>query len=67
MLRTLLAAAHDRAFVVAGATKADLLADLAQAVDKAINTGATLEMFRQNFRKIIAPARREKRRRLAKK
>lgn len=47
-------AAHDRAFVVAGATKADLLDDLAQAVDKAISTGTTLETFRQNFRKIVA-------------
>jgi hypothetical protein len=47
-------AAHDRAFVVAGATKADLLDDLAQAVDKAIATGTTLETFRQDFRKIVA-------------
>jgi hypothetical protein len=47
-------AAHDRAFVVAGATKADLLDDLAQAVDKAISTGTTLETFRQDFRKIVA-------------
>jgi uncharacterized protein with gpF-like domain len=47
-------AEHDRAFVVAGATKADLLADLAQAVDKAISTGTTLETFRKDFRKIVA-------------
>jgi len=45
---------HDRAFVVAGATKADLLADLRAAVDKAIATGTTLETFRKDFRKIVA-------------
>lgn len=47
-------AQHDRAFVVAGATKADLLADLRAAVDKAIATGTTLETFRKDFRKIVA-------------
>lgn len=47
-------AAHDRAFVVAGVTKADLLADLRQAVDKAISTGTSLETFRKDFRKIVA-------------
>ncbi len=46
--------AHDRAFVVAGATKADLLHDLRQAVEKAIAEGTTLETFRQDFRKIVA-------------
>ncbi|ANQ83695.1 hypothetical protein dqs_0619 [Azoarcus olearius] len=46
--------AHDRAFVVAGATKADLLADLREAVDKAIATGTTLETFRKDFRRIVA-------------
>lgn len=46
--------AHDRAFVVAGATAADLLADLRQAVDKAISTGTTLEQFRRDFRDIVA-------------
>ena len=46
-------AAHDRAFVVAGATKADLLDDLRQAVDKAISTGTTLETFRKDFRQIV--------------
>lgn len=45
--------AHDRAFVVAGATKADLLDDLRQAVEKAISEGTTLETFRQDFRKIV--------------
>jgi len=46
--------AHDRAFVVAGATKADLLDDLRQAVEKAITDGTTLETFRQDFRQIVA-------------
>lgn len=46
-------AAHDRAFMVAGAMKADLLDDLRQAVDKAIATGTTLETFRKDFREIV--------------
>lgn len=46
-------AAHDRAFVVAGATKADLLDDLRQAVDKAIGQGTSLETFRKDFRAIV--------------
>lgn len=44
---------HDRAFMVAGAVKADLLADLATAVDKAISEGTTLEEFRRDFRAIV--------------
>lgn len=47
-------AAHDRAFVVAGAMKADLLADLRGAVEKAIAEGTSLETFRQDFREIVA-------------
>ncbi len=46
--------AHDKAFVVAGATKADLLADLHAAVQKAIDDGTTLETFRKDFRAIVA-------------
>ncbi|MBL4751466.1 MAG: virion morphogenesis protein [Amylibacter sp.] len=46
-------AAHDRGFMVAGAVKADLLADLAQAVDKAIAQGTSLEEFRRDFRQIV--------------
>lgn len=42
-------AAHDRAFVVAGAMKADLLADLAGAVDKAISQHRSLDQFRDEF------------------
>jgi len=45
--------AHDRAFMVAGATKADLLADLATAVDKVIANGTSLEEFRRDFREIV--------------
>jgi hypothetical protein len=46
-------AQHDRSFMVAGAMKADLLADLAAAVDKAITEGRTLEEFRRDFRRIV--------------
>jgi len=49
----IMTAAHDRAFMVAGATKADLLNDLRQAVDKAIASGTGLETFRKDFAKII--------------
>lgn len=45
---------HDRAFMVAGATKADLLSDLAGAVDSAITKGTTLEQFRDDFEHIVA-------------
>lgn len=44
---------HDRAFMVAGAMKADLLADLAAAVDSAVTKGTTLEEFRADFRAIV--------------
>ncbi|MFN3985729.1 MAG: phage minor head protein [Rhodocyclaceae bacterium] len=47
-------AAHDRAFIVAGAAQADLLADLRAAVDKAIASGTTLRTFRKDFREIVA-------------
>ena len=47
-------AEHDRAFMVAGALKADLLADLAGAVEKAIERGTSLEEFRADFREIVA-------------
>lgn len=50
----LLGAAHDRAFVVAGAMQADLLADLKAAVEKAIDQGTPLKTFRQDFEKIVA-------------
>lgn len=41
--------AHDRSFAVAGAMQADLLADLARAVDEAIREGAGIEAFRKKF------------------
>lgn len=39
--------------MVAGAAKADLLADLAAAVEKAIADGTTLDTFRRDFREIV--------------
>lgn len=49
----LLKSQHDRAFMVAGAAKADLLADLSGAVDKSIAEGETLESFRKRFGEIV--------------
>lgn len=46
--------AHDRAFMVAGAAKADLLNDLRGAVDKAISEGESLDKFRERFRETVA-------------
>ncbi len=46
-------AAHDRAFVVAGAMRADLLADLHAAVLKGIEQGGTLAEFRQDFDALV--------------
>lgn len=46
-------AAHDRAFMVAGAMKADLLNDLAGAVTRSIENGGTIESFRRDFDDII--------------
>lgn len=45
---------HDRAFVVAGAQSADLLADLYAAVAKAIEQGVPIGEFRKDFRAIVA-------------
>lgn len=45
---------HDLSFVVAGAAKADLVADLRTAVDAAIAEGETLESFRRRFDEIVA-------------
>jgi len=45
--------AHDRGFMVAGAAKADLLADLAAAVDRSISEGKSIEAFRKDFRAIV--------------
>jgi len=49
----LMQASHDRAFTVAGAMKADLLADLGLAIDKAIAQGTSLEAFRRDFRALV--------------
>lgn len=46
-------AQHDRAFMVAGATKADLLADLGTAVDRAITEGRGFEAFKADFRDLV--------------
>ena len=46
--------AHDRAFIVAGATKADLVSDLRTAVGKAVEGRGTLADFRRDFRAIVA-------------
>lgn len=50
----LLGAAHDRAFVVAGAMQADLLMDLRAAVEKALAEGTTIQTFRKDFKTIVA-------------
>ncbi len=44
---------HDRGFMVAGAMKADLLADIAAAVDKFESQGTSLDEFRRDFFKIV--------------
>jgi hypothetical protein len=51
--RDIMRSAHDTAFMVAGAAKADLLADLAAAVDKAIHDGEGIEAFRRRFGDIV--------------
>jgi hypothetical protein len=48
------AAAHDRAFVVAGAAKADLVADLQAVMVQRATDGLGLEAFRRDFRDIVA-------------
>lgn len=45
---------HDREFVVAGAMKADLLADLGAAIEKAVTKGTTYDEFRRDFKEIVA-------------
>ncbi|MDQ7002651.1 MAG: phage minor head protein [Ghiorsea sp.] len=45
--------AHDKGFMVAGAAKADLLADLATAVDRTLSEGKSIEAFRKDFRAIV--------------
>lgn len=50
----LMGAANDRGFHVAGAMKADLLADLHTAVDKIMAKGITLKDFERDFERIVA-------------
>jgi SPP1 gp7 family putative phage head morphogenesis protein len=45
---------HARAFVVAGATKDDLLKDFQDAIQKGIDNGTGLAAFRKDFDKIVA-------------
>jgi hypothetical protein len=45
--------AHDRAFMVAGAQQADLLAGLAAAVDRAVTEGVSLDTFRRDFAALV--------------
>ncbi len=47
-------AEHDRGFMVAGAIKAELIADIGQALDGAAADGTGLEAFRKQFRQIVA-------------
>jgi uncharacterized protein with gpF-like domain len=44
---------HAKGFMIAGATKADLLNDFRNAVDKAIEGGSTLADFRKDFDGIV--------------
>lgn len=45
--------AHDRAFIVAGATNADLLNDLHAAIAKAMEQGLGIDAFRKDFDRIV--------------
>jgi hypothetical protein len=46
-------AAHDRAFIVAGAAKADLINDLHRAVEDNIKAGKSVDDFRKDFKDIV--------------
>jgi len=47
-------AAHDRAFIVAGAAQADLVNDLHRAMARRIEDGAGIEAFRKEFNAVVA-------------
>ena len=49
----IIGSAHDRAFIVAGAAKADLLEDLHQAVIKGATDGAGMKVFAKDFKAIV--------------
>lgn len=46
--------AHNQGFMVAGATRDDLLADFRKAVDRAISEGQSLGAFQNEFERIVA-------------
>ncbi|MCL2830714.1 MAG: phage head morphogenesis protein [Betaproteobacteria bacterium] len=46
-------AAHDKAFIVAGAGKADLVSDIHAALERAISEGHGIGKFRKDFRDIV--------------
>lgn len=50
---SILNAAHNRSFVVAGAVKSDLLVDFRSAIDQAINDGRSIGWFREQFDNIV--------------
>jgi hypothetical protein len=45
---------HDRAFVIAGVTRQDVLVDVQAAVQKALQEGTTLQEFQKSFEAAIA-------------
>ena len=53
MWRDIEGRSHDRAFVVAGAIKEGLLADLRAAIEKGVVGQSTLEQFRKEFAQIV--------------
>lgn len=53
--------AHNRAFVVAGVTQADVLQDIYNAVDKAIGEGTTFEQFKKELKEKWTPEHQERR------
>lgn len=48
------AAEHDWAFMVAGASRDEIVADFRQAIERAIEEGRTLAQFRKDFDAIVA-------------
>lgn len=52
--RDLMRGQHDRAFVVAGVTSANLLKDFASAITVAIQKGTGIEAFRKEFDALVA-------------
>ena len=50
----LMGAAHSKGFMVAGATKDELLADFQETIGRCIRDSLTLEDFRKDFDRIVA-------------